>query len=114
VRGSSIGFQLLNTVDPTKGSGQLVALDADNGNRLWRRDFPSPDFGCATVSNDVVFTSTFNGTVYALSASDGRTLWEGHMRAGINSCPAVSGDLLLLGAGVPTRGAVPELVAYGS
>jgi hypothetical protein len=35
------------------------------------------------------------------------------MRAGINACPAVSGDLLLLGAGVPTQGAVPELVAYG-
>jgi outer membrane protein assembly factor BamB len=113
VRGSSIGFQLLNTVDPTKGSGQLVALDADNGTRLWRRSFGSPDFGCATVSNDVVFTSTYDGTVYALSAADGRTLWHDRMRAGINACPAVSGDLLLLGAGVPTRGAVPELVAYG-
>jgi alcohol dehydrogenase (cytochrome c) len=116
VRGSSVAFQLLDTIDPTKGSGQLVALDADSGKRLWRRSFGSPDFGCATVSNDVVFTSTYDGTVYALSAADGRTLWQGRMRAGINACPAVSGDLLLLGAGVPRPGdaaSVRELVAYG-
>jgi outer membrane protein assembly factor BamB len=113
VRGSSIGFQLLDTVDPTKGSGQLVALDADTGQRLWRRSFGSPNFGCATVSNDVVFTSTLDGTLYGLSAADGRTLWQENMRAGINACPAVSGDLLLLGAGVPKRGAVTELVAFG-
>ena len=30
--------------------------------------FPSPNFGCATVANDVVFTSTFDGTVYGLES----------------------------------------------
>jgi outer membrane protein assembly factor BamB len=116
VRGSSVGFQLLDTVDPTQGSGQLIALDADTGKRLWRRSFGSPDFGCATVSNDVVFTSTYDGWVYGLSAKDGRTLWRAKMRAGINACPAVSGDMVFLGAGVPKPGepaSVREFVAYG-
>jgi alcohol dehydrogenase (cytochrome c) len=73
------------------------------------------NFGCATVANDVVFTSTFDGTVYAFAADDGRPLWRTRMRAGINACPAVAGDLLLVGAGAlpPGGGRTTELVAYG-
>ena len=47
-----------------RGTGELVALDAATGKRLWRRRLPQPDFGCATVGDGVVFTSTFDGTVY--------------------------------------------------
>ena len=32
---------------------------------LWERRLPSPNFGCATVSNDVVFTSTYAGRISA-------------------------------------------------
>lgn len=112
--GSATARQELDTVDPTRGRGRLVALDAPTGRRLWERRFPSPDFGCATVASDVVFTSTYDGSVYALAAGDGRTLWRTRMRAGVNACPAVAGDLLLVGAGVAARpGTVPELVAFG-
>ena len=104
----------MNEVDPLKGAGRLVALDASTGARLWERRFPSVDFGCAATENDVVFTSTYDGTVYALGADDGETLWRGKMRAGINGCPSLAGDLLLVGAGVRLgRASVPELVAYG-
>jgi len=95
-----------------RGKGELVALDAATGRRLWTRRFPSANFGCATVANDVVFSSTYDGHVYALSASDGRLLWRTTMRAGTNSCPAVAGDLLLVGAGVTRPGSAPELVAF--
>jgi outer membrane protein assembly factor BamB len=81
---------------------------------VWERRLGSPDFGCATSSNDVVFTSTFDGTVYGFAASDGRLVWRAKARAGINACPAVVGDLLLVGAGVGGPGATPELVAYGA
>jgi alcohol dehydrogenase (cytochrome c) len=110
--GSAVTAQSLDKVDPSRGKGQLVALDADTGRRLWTRRFPSPDFGCATVANDVVFTSTYDGTVYGLSTRDGRVLWRAKQRAGMNSCPAVAGDQLFVGAGVPRRGSVEELVAY--
>ena len=81
---------------------------------MWERRLPSPNFGCATVSNDVVFTSTFDGTVYAFAAADGKLVWRTRMRAGINACPAVVGDLILFGAGVRTAGGLtPELVAFG-
>jgi outer membrane protein assembly factor BamB len=110
--GSAVARQELTSVDPSKGSGRLVALDAATGRKQWEERLPSPVFGCATVSNDVVFTSTFDGSLYALSASDGSLLWRERMRAGVNACPAVVGDLVVFGAGVPT-GRARELVAFG-
>ncbi|MGZ8694082.1 MAG: outer membrane protein assembly factor BamB family protein [Gaiellaceae bacterium] len=112
-RGSATTSEPLTSVDASRGRGRLVALDAGTGERLWERRLPSPNFGCATVSNDVVFASDYAGTVYGFGAGDGAPLWRERMRAGINACPAVAGDLLLVGAGVPRPGAMPELVAYG-
>jgi alcohol dehydrogenase (cytochrome c) len=112
--GSAVARQELTSVDPSQGTGRLVALDAATGRTLWDRRLPSLDLGCATVANDVVFTSTYDGTVYALAAGDGAVLWRTRMRAGVNACPAVAGDLLLVGAGVRrSSGSVPELVAFG-
>ena len=56
--GSATSRQPLTSVVPSRGKGRLVALDAATGRALWVRRLPSPNFGCATVSNDVVFTST--------------------------------------------------------
>ena len=109
---SAIETTTLDKVDPSEGKGALVALDVGTGRRLWSRRFPSANFGCATVANDVVFTSTYDGNVYGLDVADGRTLWRAKLRAGVNSCPAVAGDELVVGAGVPRRGSVEELVAY--
>jgi alcohol dehydrogenase (cytochrome c) len=112
--GSATSRQPLTTVVPSRGKGRMVALDAATGRALWVRRLQSPDFGCATVSNDVVFTSTFDGNVYAFAAADGKVGWRTRMRAGVNACPAVLGDLVLFGAGAPRAGGVtPELVAYG-
>jgi alcohol dehydrogenase (cytochrome c) len=109
---SAISSTKLDSVDPARGTGLLAALDAATGRQLWTRRFPSPDFGCATVANDVVFTSTYDGTVYGLSTRDGRVLWRAKLRAGLNSCPAVAGDQLFVGAGVPRSASVEELVAF--
>jgi outer membrane protein assembly factor BamB len=112
--GRAAGRQPLTDVDPSRGRGRLVALDAATGRILWQRQLASPDFGCASVANDVVFTSTYDGTLYGLAASDGRVLWRTRLRAGVNACPAVVGDLVLFGAGVRRLGgALPELVAFG-
>jgi outer membrane protein assembly factor BamB len=113
-RGSAASRQQLTTVDPSRGRGRLVALDAATGHILWERRLLSPDFGCATVSNDVVFTSTFDGSVYAYDTGDGTLVWRERMRAGLNACPAVVGDLVLFGAGIRlTERTTPELVAFG-
>lgn len=111
---SAITTTTLDKVDPSRGIGALVALDVATGKRLWSRRFPSANFGCATVANDVVFTSTYDGNVYGLRVEDGRILWRAKLRAGSNACPAVAGDTLFVGGGVPRGGSVEELVAYAS
>jgi outer membrane protein assembly factor BamB len=112
--GSGISRQAVKDVDPAVGRGRLVALDAATGRSRWSRRLSSPDFGCATVANDVVFTSTYDGTVYAFAVQDGGLLWHARMPAGVNACPAVAGDLLLVGAGVKRPGdGRPQLVALG-
>jgi outer membrane protein assembly factor BamB len=115
MRGSSTGYPKGLAIDYSKGTGEVVALDAASGTRLWRRSFPRAIFACATVANDVVFTASYVGRIYALSASTGRTLWTALARAGVNACPTVDGDTLLVGAGGdPETRATPihELLTY--
>ena len=111
---SAISRQSVATIRPSRGRGEFVALDAANGHVLWDRHLPSPDFGCATAVNDIVFTSTWAGMVYAFAAKDGKLLWHARMPAKINACPAIDGNQLLIGAGVPrSPNSRPTLVAFG-
>jgi alcohol dehydrogenase (cytochrome c) len=111
--GSATAHQQLKSVDPLTGKGRLVALDAATGRVLWQRRLPAPDFGCATVANDVVVTATYDGRVYAFATETGVLLWRVRLRAGINSCPAIAGDQLFVGAGVKLAGrATPEVVEF--
>jgi alcohol dehydrogenase (cytochrome c) len=112
--GSATRAQPLSEVDPSGGKGRFAALDAATGRVLWERRLAAPDFGCAAVSNDVVFTSTYDGTVLGLDVRDGRVVWRAQLGAGVNACPAVVGDLVLFGAGVRRPGGgPPELIAFG-
>lgn len=96
------------------GTGGLTAVDAGTGKVLWQNKLPSEDFGAATVANDVVFTSTYDGTIYAFDTKTGKTLWTKKASAGINSFPAIDGDTFLVGAGGPGFFKNPhyELIAY--
>jgi outer membrane protein assembly factor BamB len=96
------------------GTGGLTAVDAGTGKVLWQNKLPSENFGAATVANDVVFTSTYAGTIYAFDTTTGKTLWTKKASAGINSFPAIDGDTLLVGAGSPGFFKNPhyELIAY--
>jgi outer membrane protein assembly factor BamB len=115
MHGSATGYRPnFLSLDYTRGTGEFTALEATTGRRLWTRRLPSPDFGCATVARNVVFTATYAGVVYAFAAPSGRLLWSVREPAGINACPSVVGNLLLIGAGaLPDRmSATPQLVAY--
>jgi outer membrane protein assembly factor BamB len=104
-----------NGIDPiAEGRGGFTALAPATGRVLWQRRLPAPDFGAATIANDVVFTSTYDGAIYAFATATGRLLWSARARAGINAFPAIAGKLLLVGAGAPGGGAHrhAELSAY--
>jgi alcohol dehydrogenase (cytochrome c) len=96
------------------GRGGFTALDPASGAVLWEHKLPALVLGAATVANDVVFTSTYAGSVYAFDTKTGNTLWTAKAPAGINSFPAVDGDTLLVGAGTAGFDKNPhfQLIAY--
>jgi outer membrane protein assembly factor BamB len=104
-----------NGIDPLEeGRGGFTALDAVSGEVLWQRRLPAIVLGAATVANDVVFTSTYDGAIYAFATATGKQLWKATARAGIISFPAIAGDTLLVGAAANGFFERPrfELIAY--
>ena len=79
--------------------GEMVAVNQDTGAVIWDTPLPSSPFGAATVTNDVVFTTTFKGYLYALNAASGTILFKTPMSAGTNAPVAVDGDYVIAGAG---------------
>src|SRR5580704_13485470 len=55
--------------------GEMVAVDQDTGAVVWDTLLPSAPYGAATVTNDVVLTTTFHGDLYALNAATGAVLF---------------------------------------
>jgi outer membrane protein assembly factor BamB len=93
--------------------GELVALDVATGAVRWTHQFAAPAFGAATAVNDVVFTTSSDGTLYAFDASSGSVLSEMRLPAGSNTGVAVSGNTVIVPAGLAqAAGQTPELIAY--
>jgi alcohol dehydrogenase (cytochrome c) len=82
-----------------KATGEMVAVNQDTGAVEWDTPLPSSPYGAATVTNDVVLTTTFHGDLYALDAATGAILFKTPMSAGSNAPVAVDGDYVIAGAG---------------
>jgi alcohol dehydrogenase (cytochrome c) len=96
-----------------KATGEMVAVNQDTGTVEWNTRLPSSPYGAATVTNDVVFTTTFNGDLYALNAATGAILLKTPLSAGSNAPVAVDGDYVIAGAGAPlTATQRPMIIAY--
>jgi outer membrane protein assembly factor BamB len=91
----------------------MVALNQATGKILWQHAFKSSPYGGAVVTNDVVFTTTFNGILWALSTKTGKVLWQSQLSAGTNATVTVAGDTVITAASLPlsaTQSA--NIVAY--
>ena len=96
-----------------KGTGEMVALNVSDGSVKWKHDLAQPAYGAATISNDLVFTTTFDGKVIALSRDSGDVVWEKQLPAGTNATVAIVGDTLITAASFPqSKGQQPVIIAY--
>jgi outer membrane protein assembly factor BamB len=94
-------------------AGEMVAVNQDTGTVAWDTLLPSTPYGAATVTNDVVLTTTFHGDLYALDAATGAVAFKTPMSAGSNAQVAVDGDYVITGAGVATSSTQrPMIIAY--
>jgi glucose dehydrogenase len=98
----------LKTIPFAQATGDFLALDVSTGKTLWEKQLPSPDFGGATVVNDMVITATYDGTIMAFKKQTGDLVWTYKAQGGINAWPAVAGDTIYYPIGL---GAVPSLLA---
>lgn len=102
-----------NRIDFTGGSGQMVALAVDTGDVEWTRRFDAPVYGAATVTNSLLFTTTFDGMLHALDVDTGEIVWSERLPAGTNATVAIAGDTLVTAASYPQgRGQRAQIVAY--
>jgi len=91
-------------------TGEMVAVNQDTGAVEWDTLLPSSPYGAATVTNDVVFTTTFHGDLYALDATTGAILFKTPMSAGSNAPVAVDGDYVIAGAGAPLSSTQRDMI----
>ncbi len=60
----------------TSGFGDVMALNAANGKRLWSTNLGVPIVNAPVASGGRVFVSTQDNHFYALAQADGRKLWD--------------------------------------
>ena len=101
------------TVPFSKGTGEVVAVDVATGKVKWDHKLPSSAYGAATIANDVVFTTTFDGTRYGLDATNGTEVFKTKLSAGTNAPVGVYGDTVVTAASFPQGpGQKALIVAY--
>ena len=93
--------------------GEMAAVNQDTGAVIWDTPLPSSPYGAATVTNDVVFTTTFKGYLYALNSTTGAIMFKTPLSAGSNAPVAVNGDYVIASAGIPlSRTQRNMIIAY--
>jgi outer membrane protein assembly factor BamB len=99
--------------DPIKGTGEMVALDIATGRVKWVRKLPHGAYGGASITNDLVFTTSYEGTVWALNRDSGAVEWKAPLPAASIGPVSITGDTVLsAGAITLDPGHELELVAF--
>ena len=99
--------------DLSKGTGEVVAVDAATGKVKWDHKFPTSAYGAATLANDVVFTTTFDGTLWGLNADTGAEVFKTKLSAGTNAPVGVYGDTVVTAGSFPSgAGQQALIIAY--
>jgi outer membrane protein assembly factor BamB len=83
----------------------------------WDTKVATLPLGAATVSNDLLFTTLYNGELIALDRDTGAIVYRHQLPTSTNAPIAVFGNTVLVPAGGPQTsssggGGNPQLVAY--
>ena len=112
-------YPTLNLPTATKAagvpSGQVEALNLATGKVEWDTKVPQLPLGAATVANDLVFTTLYNGELIALNRATGAIVDRRQLPTSTNSPIAIAGNTIIVPAGGPktsTRSGDPQVVAY--
>ncbi|MGN6430350.1 MAG: outer membrane protein assembly factor BamB family protein [Gaiellaceae bacterium] len=96
-------------------AGEVEALSLATGKVEWDRKVPQFPLGAVTVSNDLVFTTLYNGVLIALDRTTGAIVYRRRLPTSANSPIAIAGNKVIVPAGGPktrTGGGDAQVVAY--
>jgi alcohol dehydrogenase (cytochrome c) len=96
----------------SKATGEMVAVNQDTGKIEWDDQLPSTPYGAATVTGNVVFTTTYSGHLYAFNAATGAILLRTPLSSGSNAPVTIDGDYLITAAGVQLPKQQQLIIAY--
>lgn len=100
-------------VDFATGRGELVRLDLATGAIDWSVPLETMPLGAVTISNDLLFTTLYDGRLVAHSLEDGSEAWSAKLPAGTNSPVAIAGNRIVTAAGFPQgAGQKPALLVF--
>ncbi len=109
----------LNYPVPVKAAGALTgeveALNLTSGKVEWDTKVPQFPLGAVTVSNDLVFTTLYDGVLIAFDRSTGAVVYRHQLPTSTNSPIAIVGNTVIVPAGGPVTGkgsGDPQIVAY--
>ena len=100
---------------PGSTTGEVEALDLATGKVEWDQKVPQLPLGAITVSNDLVFTTLYNGVLIALNRGTGAIVYRRQLPTSTNSAIAIAGNTVIVPAGGPrtsTGAGDPQVVAY--
>lgn len=89
---------LLGGVVYAAGSkGDIAAIDAESGERLWRARLKKRSLtGGVGVGGDLVLVGTVGGRVYALDRATGETRWDRQLSSEILDAPAANRQIVVV------------------
>lgn len=94
-------------------SGQLVSINAENGDVNWTKKLASAPLGGVTVVNNIAFVTTVDGNVYGFDRDSGDQVWTSTLPAGTASPTAASDDMLIVPASLEReKGQKAQVVAF--
>ncbi len=84
----------------TSGYGEVTALDAASGGRLWTQDLDAPGTSAPTVQGELLYVVGRDSTAWAIDVSNGRVRWQQSGTPSVSGFsggagPAVAGDLAI-------------------
>ncbi len=97
-------------------TGEVEALSLATGKVEWDTKVPEMPLGAATVDNDLVFTTLYDGELIALNRATGAIVYSQKLPTSTNAPIAISGNTVIVPAGGPLTatkgGGHPQVVAY--
>ena len=86
-------------------AGEVEALSLATGKVEWDTKVPFLPLGAVTVSNDLVFTTLYDGVLLAFNRDTGAIVYRHQLPASTNAPIAIAGNSVIIPAGAPPTSA---------